>query len=372
MNHPYFDYTESADNVYGGDTGAIITLLAGRFIGTNPETPYVYRAYHEKSIPCNTRAQYIFDFEQQFPGSPDESIVWAAGELWRPGAGASAFLLSCFGPVQFFINEERVFSSTGVQEGDRALTTRVPVTLLKGCNIFVIRCEKTATGFGCTLSNAMPQWEPCNFLSPFAERSGRAGFVFTPPMAHDPFAEGAPQCNGTEEQTGLTWLPEKNTPLKGLWEVFNGTGYGYAWTVIDAETKPLTSFNFQTAKNHEPEGLWLEGQKITPDTEGNYTLKNPGYGRFNILVCTKNPGGKDSAFSLRAFSGDTEIQLSLPVPVKGARGSYLYAGLFPNAARTPQEIMQLTRPFKEGDRLFFWRTQEEQVVIRPFVESPLY
>ena len=56
-------------------------------------------------------------------------------------------------------------------------------------NRFVIRCECTSIGFGCRLANAMPQWEPCNYVLPFDKRAGEAGFAYTTPVEDAALAE---------------------------------------------------------------------------------------------------------------------------------------------------------------------------------------
>ena len=363
----YIDYENSAAYAYADDTAAVLALLAGRFIGDNPPAPYVYRAFHEQGIPCDTKARYRLDFDARFPGSADESIVWAAGGLWCPAARPSAFVVTCFGPVRIYLNGELVFSSTGAQEGENS-GTRFAVSLKEGCNVFLLRCEKTGTGFGCALANAMPQWEPCNFRSPFPERRGRMGFVFIPPQPIDPFTDALPDTLGEEGATGIRWLPAADEGLSDPGGLFHENGFVYIWTRIDAGEAPLTALRADTAV---PVKLWLDGRLVLEGQGELEARADAGFGRHDILICVCMEKGRPWG-AFRALSGAAELPLRLPADIKGARGDRLYLGVFREDTALPEAIMRFDRPFEGVSGPVYWRTQERDVAVRPFVETALY
>lgn len=362
----YFPFAESASYVFADDTEAVIELIAGRFIGDNPCMPFVLRAFDEKSIASNEKARYIFDFNARFPDAEEESVCWAAGSLWCHTPRTSVFVVNCFGPTRVYLNGEVVFSSSGPQEGSGA-ENRFEVSLAKGENVFILRCEKTSIGFGCTLANAMPQWEPCNFRSPFAERSERVGFVFTWPTLPDPFGQCLPDTSGMESDTGMNWFPVVEE-ICGPEECLDGEGYAYIWTSV--ETEDVCHLEMR-AKTNVPVRIWLDSRELATGQGELIVESNVGYGRHSMLICARLkrnvPWG-----SVQVLANGKELPLKLPVDVKGARGDMLYLGVFGDDTADPKCITRFDTVFEGLSGQVYWRTQEKDVVIRLFVEAELY
>ncbi len=171
----YFDDRESASWLLGSQPEGIIRLMTSRYMGDHPEVPYVWRAWDRTGIQSNQRGGYAFDFDVRFPDGFNGEIAYALGDLFCPEAKTSAFLVSCRGLVVIWLNREQVFVSDGGSERNGE-PVRISVSLRQGYNRFLLRFERTAIGFGGVLQNAMPQWEPCNYIMPFQERKGAAGF----------------------------------------------------------------------------------------------------------------------------------------------------------------------------------------------------
>jgi len=183
MKYPYFKETESAAYVYGTDPHNVIPLIAARFMGDNPEMPFIWRSFDETGIAANEGGQYIFNFSARYPDAPEGSYAYAVADLYCPAAKGSNFTVGCESPVKIYLNGECVFTSGGPMEGNPRQRVPFHTELNAGFNRFVVRCEATSIGFGCLLANAMPQWEPCNYVLPFASRKGEAGWAYTAPTA---------------------------------------------------------------------------------------------------------------------------------------------------------------------------------------------
>lgn len=180
----YFPQADSAATVYGDDAARIIRLLGERFIAENPPKPFVWRTFRTDSVVCDERACYRLDLAKMRPDARVGQIVFAAAELPCARDKTSAFMVTCDGPTQVWLNGEQVFVSNGNQERSHE-GCRIQVSLHAGLNRFVFRCERTLTGFGCGFANAMPQWEPCHYLMPWAPCMGEAGFSVSEPVDED-------------------------------------------------------------------------------------------------------------------------------------------------------------------------------------------
>lgn len=331
---PYFDPVQSAAYVYGDDPAAIIRLMAGRFMGANPETPYTWRTWDATGIQSDTKAVYHFDFQARFPqGEPGES-AWAGGDLYCPAAKNSHFVVCCYGPVCIWLNGDIVFCSNGSQERTHD-ACRFGVALNAGFNRFVIRCERTTIGFGCTLANAMPQWEPCNYVLPFLQRGGAAGFLYTAPTRQQPCMDAL--WGDDEAATGLTWLPGDTPPM---------TGDAPCWGWAQFELDEARSLRWEGAAR-----ILIDGSPAddAPLCAGMHQLMM--YGALTAL---------------HQVHAD-HVKLTPPVPVKGICTPFLVLAV-DDVMCDPTSLAQLGR-LHQGQ---VWRPAMENLYLRPFAETALY
>lgn len=334
----YFDDRESAAWLLGNRPEDIIRLMAAKYMGDNPEVPYVWRAWDRSGIRSSRQGGYELDFDVRFPGGEEGETAYALGELYCPEARKSAFLIACRGPVTLWLNREQVFVSAGALERS-GQPARISVSLRQGYNRFLICCERTAIGFGCTLQNAMPQWEPCNYLQPFAEREGAAGFLFTAPRSF-PLPDPDACWGSSEKDTGVNWLP-------GPKERLDGSGSFYAWTRCEAET----GIRFSPAA----EVVLTDGHRPDRDTA------LPG-GLHSLLLYGTLSGLREALAGLAA-----QGRLLKPFPAHGTEEAYYLLG----PCEKSDDPFSLTVP----GRLFqdtAWRPDREEILLRPYAESALY
>lgn len=333
----YFDDRDSAAWLLGLEPERIIRLMAARYLGDNPAVPYVWRAWNQDGIQSNRKGGYELDFDARFPDGANGEIAYALADLFCPDAKNSAFLVSCRGPVVLWLNEEKVFTSGGGQERS-GVPVPVAVSLKKGYNRFLIRCERTAIGFGCTLQNAMPQWEPCNYILPFAENRGAAGWLYTAPMAADSLNFAA--CWGENaKETGMDWFPREEEQLRE-------SGGFYAWTRYTAEA--------DTPWPEPAELILIDGQAPAGSvlTRGNHSLLM--YGTLENL--------RSTLAGLRAAG-----RCNLPFHCHSVVEDYLVLG----PCEKTDHPTRLTVP----GRIYAdttWRPDRERMLLRPYVETSLF
>ena len=331
----YFDERDSAAWLLGFEPERIICLMAARYMGDHPAAPYVWRAWNLEGIQSDRKGRYALNFGERFPDGGNGEVAYALGELYCPDAKKSSFLVSCRGPVTVWLNEETVFVSNGGQERD-GQPVRIGVSLKQGYNRFLIRCERTAIGFGCTLQNAMPQWEPCNYTLPFEERNGAAGFLYTAPMRPGDLDEAV--CWGRlEKDTRVSWLPGEEGLLRDR-------GCFYAWTRYAADTAlPL------------PDGVdtvLLDGR--VPDEPSLPA------GAHSLLLY----GPLDR---IRVGLAGLGARCGAPFRIHGVEAGYLVLG---PCGKTAAPLALLKPGALYADTT--WRPDREHTLLRPYVETSLF
>ncbi len=333
----YFDDRESAAWLYGDQPEAIIRLMAAKYMGDNPAAPYVWRMWNKTGIQSNKKAGYVFDFGDRFPQGEAGETALAMGDLYCPAAKASNFIVTCQGPVALWLNGEKIFTSNGNQERSGAPVV-VGARLKEGYNRFLIRCERTTIGFGCVLQNAMPQWEPCNYVLPFSGRQGAAGFLYTRPM--DASVEIADAFWGEDEQaTGVAWLPEETGALEAA-------GSFYAWTLCRPERDTLLVADGLTVAAID--GRRAEAPYALPAGEHALLL----YGELRAI---------------RAFFSGSPLPFAAPVRAHGLMENFLVLG--PCAAsQTPEDLARMGVVYEDAT----WRPARENTLLRPYVETALF
>ena len=61
----YFDDRESASCLHTNDPEKIIRLMAAKYMGDNPVSPFVWRTFDTQGIRADRSAGYILDFDDE-------------------------------------------------------------------------------------------------------------------------------------------------------------------------------------------------------------------------------------------------------------------------------------------------------------------
>lgn len=326
--HGYIPLHESAAAHTGGSAAEVIRLLAERFMRANPPAPYVWRTFDETGIQADSKGGYHFDFADRFPVASLGDRGIAVGDLYCPQAKPSRFVVRCHNPVQVLLNGEEVFASAGAKERSGE-ADMFPVTLHEGFNRFVIIAEKTKIGFFCVLQNAMPQWEPCNYVMPFARRQGEAGFAY----ALLPAGQPLPNVWGEEEP--IPFLPDM--PPRSLRE----TGEFAALACFDLAEEGCVRWDAPASVTLQVDG----SDAHAPLCAGTHQLTMRG-----------------PLEAISAVKGEV-VTLRPPVPVHGRCTPYLVYGPL-----TDEAVPAFGRVGTAGA----WRSALEDIALRPYVEVALF
>ena len=335
----YFDKRMSAAGLYGYAPEEIIRLMAARFMGSHPAAPFIWRARNENGIRFDDKARVHFDFAKRFPDAGIGQIVYAAGDLYCSVPKKTRFILTCSSPLSVWLNGKLLFRSNGFQERN-GIPCEAEAALEKGFNRFLLRSECTAIGFGCTLQNAMPQWEPCHYILPFSERNGEAGFLYTAPV--DPGCAPSEEVwKDREEASGLKWLPEPGrTPLRE-------EGTFYAWTA------------WETPEGCE--GAILPEETVLLDGCRPRRGDRVSPGRHEVLLF-------GTLLNLRRAVEGLPGRIVCPVHRLGDDRPLLVLGPCARACGDPAALARLGALYEDTA----WRPDAEGMRLRPYAEVPLF
>jgi len=329
----YFPQQEAIACRAGDDIAAVIRTIGEKFISLNPPMPYVWRTFDETGIQADRKGRYLFDFDERFPDAANGDRAVACGDLYCPAAKGSRFRVACTCPSRVWLNGELVFTSAGDRERSGEAET-FSVSLRQGLNRFVISAEKTAIGFSCSLQNAMPQWEPCNYLMPFAERQGEAGFLYRL-LSNEETLPPEDALQGTSGQG--SWLPAVSADPLAEDVVFAGL---IAYDA--AEDQPVPSA-----------AVTVDGQPV-----GNALPS----GLHTVHLC----GTLAELRAVRISGARTAV------PVHGRCTDLLVMGPFDHREEAAAVTTMPGFVVEHRGRTLVWRPALRHMALRPYVESFLF
>ncbi|WPP42403.1 glycoside hydrolase family 88 protein [Paenibacillus hunanensis] len=458
----HFDEPQSMHYRFGEDQSQVLKVLAERYIGANAQADFVYRAFQRSGILQNAEGLYEFDFGKRFPEATKGDYVWAAGLVWGDEQRNLDLLARCQGPVRLYFNGELIYRSTVIDELAQHAEVKLPIDIQPGWNTMLLECRYTPAGFGCQLGADEGKVRILNVLAPFGEREGQAGWVYSPLLHRDTTSKGlglAAQASpasvsgniiasntnvagstnttgeqltmatasaghasaqqshterpdrieqlhaallGSEQQSGLTWLPapawssdQQTLPsLERMYGKLAGHS-AYAWTRIQQEDTQQSTIRL-SGHSQGPLRIWLQQQLVVSLTEaGNYNVDvEADFGPNDLLVyseCTADGAAWD--YSVQATCGERMLAQELPWRIRGAYDqSWMYAGPFPKGnAPDPADMYTMNRLYpteasasssapnqsSSGQASApptahtYWRLDRPETWIRPYYENAM-
>ncbi len=374
----YFEPEESIAYAQAGETStATLTAIAQRFVAQHPPQPFVYRSFSQAGFLNLDDGRYDINLTHKLPQAENGQKSYVFGQCWSDSEKEYSFLVSCYAPIAFYVNGECLFEPTVLEEVNPALSRLVTFRVKQGFNTFLLKCTKTAAGFGCRIGTHRPQWEPINIHSPFVEREGQTGWVYSEPVSTDCYATD-PRFDraASQDATGLAWYPaqywdvvaQQRTPAQRIFGAISGCIL--AWSAWQADT-PATTQAIFSGYARSPLDLWIDGQLHLAGVTGPLHLSvSLGPGKHEMLARSAGHDTEDWGFELFAQSG----RLCQPRPIRGSNDPWLYAGPFgadlaiddPVAWQTLRRVL----PCPQGET--YWRLDAPQTWVRPFVDAELF
>ncbi|CAM3610304.1 glycoside hydrolase family 105 protein [Marinicrinis lubricantis] len=348
--------------------------MINRYIGEHPAHSVVFRASYRGGIKRDSEYRYVFDFNEQFPHMAEGQAVYAWSKLWAEREMTIGLSLSCLGPVQVFVNGKPVHRSNLNDDVFPERKAGFRVKLEQGWNHFVLCFTHTATGCGGRFGTSSIKGMPLHFIMPSVERSGREGWLFCEPCQltelQELLVEGL-----SEEESELNWYPRREwTPEeRGLGQFGRSFGLhagrtAYAWTTLDSLHADRPG---EWCGTHEGSlEVWLNGQLVyKAEHAGSFAIPlAPRYAEQHIVIrssCT----GQVWGFATTSLSDGYAFEP--PVSVQGSNESWFYLG--PVAQQLdPEELCRMDRVFPAEEGETYWKIDEPDTWIRPFMENALF
>ncbi|MCL6591402.1 MAG: glycoside hydrolase family 88 protein [Firmicutes bacterium] len=371
----YFDDQESIYAKQGGNIGAILTTIAGRYLAENPPRPVTYRGYCISGIRRVSNYRYHFNLEERFPEARPEEIVYAWAKLWSDQPADINLAISGSAPISLYLDGQLVFKTNIVNERRRDDSSPVKVKLNQGWNNFHLKFIKTPAGFGGFFGAFSPKSLPLHFLTPSREREGQEGWLFTALLAKE--LPELPGLGISESETGVKWFPRREWSgaelrMGQLRRMFGlSPGWSAAGWVRGNFNQAGRSQYTLRGWNRGPVRVYVDDAEIyySPATgEFQKAIDIPG-GQREVIVVSEC-GETDWGFEIGFLDGDRPIEFSSPCPVHGAAGPWFYLGPF-EEGRLPEhiDIRWMDRLFPTAPGPGYWRLDLPDVWIRPYLEN---
>ncbi|MDQ0110894.1 glycoside hydrolase family 88/105 protein [Paenibacillus harenae] len=381
----YIEARESARYVFGEDERRILELLAGRYVGANPQIPFAFRSFSRQGILQNEEGLYDMELASRLPQAANGDYAYVYGLVWSDNERSIDSVLEPLGPIKVYMNGELLFRTSAVEEMKPDARVVIPMLFSKGWNTVLIEARRTPAGFGCRFGADEAKVRILNVLAPFAERAGSAGWVYSAPVKTPCYGEEAfPDELGTEEETGLSWLPRvrwtaEETALPNMERLFGRpetTLAGYGWTKL-----PITGAGSLVLEGraYGPTSVWIDGELVLDIAEaGPFRAKlRPDRASGNLLIRTVS-SGQGWGFVVDALADGKPLAFEQPVQVHGNGGSWLYAGpiaadegLAPSSVCRTSALLPSVDLVGRPSGFAYWELDAPQTRVRPFYENAM-
>lgn len=374
----YFEQEESSFYKLGDNVEGILQDIANRYMGDNIPNPFVFRASSENAFRRKHDYRYIFDLNRIYPKAENEQIVYAWAKLWSNEGAEAAFLVSVYGPMIVYFNNEIVYKSSCAEEKSPSISRKISLKLLKGWNSFIIQFIKTPLGFGGKFGTGAFKNCPFNFMVPVSERDGQEGWITTEVLNNE--LKKLPSLGDSEKDTGLEWLPklkwsDEQIQLGQLERIYGLNNGCFAFGRVKA------IFNKKGANSYTIKGVAKSPIEIFIDQEKLCNIKEAGsfekkivtkYGKRDIIIkcrCEENNWG----FHLEILSDGAPVKLINACFAKGVNDPWIYVGPFKNDKNVDlQEVKKLSVLYDCIKGKDYWRVDMPGMYIRPFLENKLF
>jgi unsaturated rhamnogalacturonyl hydrolase len=381
MMKPYFDEQESIYTKLYDRTDDVLETIANAYIGRNPALPFEFRGFSRDGFMKKTNGRYDMNLEEKLPEAKLGQYAYAFGLLWSNHDGWTDFGLSCYGPASVYLNREFLYRADIGEEVNPKMVKGIRAKLQKGWNAVCIKFVKAPTGFGGVFGTQNTKWNPMEFMSPFQERKGQAGWVYSDVMDADSFSETElPDYTGLETLSGMGWYPElswdaEQSAQNPCTRIFGQTPgkVAYLWSELrhSGAGTQVCRLEGHSAGNLR---IWLDGHVVFAgalNTADKVEFKlHPGKHELLVELSATDKGWE---YSLDFTVDGASAVLSIPRGVKGSSSPWLYLGpLDQPLEESADGICSLYRLFEQGDSSFFWRLDLPNTWVRPYLDNGLF
>lgn len=378
---PYFDENESIAMKTAGRTEDVLAAVANRFIGAHPKQPPVYRTHSRQGFRRNEDYRYEMNLSEKLPRLKDGQFVYVWGKLWSDQEAEMPFSVNCFGPVRIFVNCELRFQSNLNDDVFPERKSGFRANLRKGWNHFLLEFLKTGTGCGGRFGTGSVKGAPLHFLAPTAERDGQEGWIYSEPQ--DEAWTMLPGEDAAERaaRSGCRWFPDgrwtQEEISRGCFARIFGSlpeRHAFAWSKLKNVAPSPRSVTLK-GTHSGPCTFYLNGVPVhrAEADEGafEFAVQLP-FGSYDLVVRSECRGRRWGVeFAPLAESG--AVGWTKPHPVEGLPDHWLYLGPFTaGASLEAGEIARMDSLFGQGGEATFWRADQPDTWVRPYLENAVF
>lgn len=380
-----FDVKESAYYSFGAEDSRVLEVVANRYIGANPPIPFIYRAFSSAGIMQNSEGLYLLDFTERYADSPNGSYVYAMALVWSDEERSIDGVMEPLGPVSLYLNEQRLYRSSVIEELKPDGRVAIPLLFQKGWNTLLIEARKTVAGFGCRFGAEEGKVRILQVLSPFSNRTGQAGWVFSEPCPQSIYGQSQqlfPDWTEDEKLTELTWHPrcnwsEQELSSNNMERIFGYQSNAAACARTTLEVPALSDTVTMSLRTFGATNIYIEGQLVfSAEKAGAYTeqLQLSTTKQLQHVQVWSASGDQHWGFELSILEGNNKLPLHSPVHIHGYNDAWLYAGPISSEAAPiiSNEAFAAHALLKQSDdKLLYWKLDAPDLVMRPFYENAM-
>lgn len=358
----------------------VMRTIANKYIGDNPAYPFVLRAFSNNGFKQLKDGRYDLNLNEKYPDAKIGKTAYLAAMLWSDEECGIPAAISFRSPTFLYVNGNLVCRSQIEEERNLSTKRIVQLPLVKGWNGFLIKTRKSPVGFGCIFGSTSGKWCPLHFMSPFSDRYGQGGWIYSELLNIELIDESfVLDIAASEAETGMKWYPAQSwsneQKEQALFTRIFGCEAGsvaYGWTRINIPEKKS-----DIVLEGEVSGLveiWIDGKKVCCAEAGSCVSNSVplSYGEHDVLVMSRKMG-EEWGFRLRAVSGGNTVPFQLPCDVKGAKDGWMYLGPFNEPLDLkPEEITDAYRLFDNHGKGVYWCLDMPGFRVRPYLENRLY
>lgn len=371
---------QSIKYAFEGNEVDIIRTIANKYIGNNPPIPFEYMLWNKDGFKSNKEGDYVLDFAQKYPKAHNGQIAYGVASHWSHQEGDFTFKLKCNGPITMCVNGEQVFKSNNEDETQENYYRKICVSLNPGWNVIALKCTKSIIGFGCTFGSISPKWAPINLHTPFKEREGHSGWIFSELLdKENESIQYRVHHDMNEKEMGIRWYPtnewnetQKNViPCRRIFQE-EKVGYILAWSKINNVNLNKKDYILKV-KTYSAIEMYINGVSYFKEEQaGEYNINVClAYGDHDILIKSEIRDNEEWGYEIESSEENLFV---LPYPVKGQISPWLYVGplIEENLLEPITSIQSVERVFEGIEGQTYWRADLPTTYIRPFVKSELF
>lgn len=339
-----------------------LLVIADRYVGANPPTTFRVRAVGRDQFVQSSDGSWKLDLTSKLgAGTYGYSII---GGILMSGLEKTVTIgITCFSPVELYVNDNLIFRSTFTDEINQNLWHSIDAELKQGRNTLTLLCRRTAAGFGCQIS--LPQ---TTVLSPLEGREGQAGWVWSDLLETKPVwkSEAGDGLDWNSEEFDLIhWNPDTEkeaigavTPQQRLFP--EGGGYCIAWCKLErgAENAKACSLVIESFGYNK---VYLGEELLLACEAGTFEIPVPLNGGADLKVISRCTGMAYGAIVRTKGCG-----ILSPGKINGTFESWVYTGCFESEWEAKQEELFNILVMPGGKR---WLLDSKNLCLRTFFEG---